>query len=96
MCYYACTYPERTSQKGYHATSETRLLALGCYSFVNTVSQPNVGVNIPAVKEDLEVRMELNVHDVQVSGTVPSRFSGRSVAVESVSSENTGTLYNII
>lgn len=65
------TDPERARRKGYHAASESRFLSLGRYSFVDAFPEPDVGLHVPRVEEDLHIRCELDRPYFDVSSTVP-------------------------
>lgn len=68
-------HPYRTRGEGEHTTPEPGLLALRRHSLVDTLSEPDVCLDVPRVEEDLEVRRELDVHHVNVGGALPSRLA---------------------
>lgn len=71
--YWNETYPERARQEGNHTAPESWFLALGCNTFVDTFSQPDVGLHVPRVEKDFEVGREFDLRDFHVGGTFPLR-----------------------
>lgn len=86
------THPEGTCKEGNHATPETGLFALRCDTFVDAFSEPDVGLHVPRVQKDLEVRWELDLHDFDVGCTLPLRPTLRIKASESKTGKDGGTL----
>jgi hypothetical protein len=85
-------YPECTREEGYHAASKSRLLAFGCDTFINTFSEPDIGLDVPRVEEGFEVGRDLNLQDFDIGRAVPSRFAIRTKSSEAQPSDDTGTL----
>lgn len=65
------TDPDCAGSESEHAAGETRLLPLGCYAFVDALAEPDIGLHVPGIEEDLEVRGEFNVEDIEVRSAGP-------------------------
>jgi len=63
--------PECTSQERDHRTTEAGFLPFGSDALVHAVSQPYVGVDVPAIEQDLEVGCKFDVHYVYVGSPIP-------------------------
>ena len=68
-------HPYRTRGEGEHAASEPGLLALRRHSLVDTLSEPDICLDVPRVEEYLEVWRELDVHHVNVGSALPRRLA---------------------
>ena len=65
------TYPERARRERGEAAAEAGLLAFGSDALVDAFAEPDVGLHVPRVEEDLEVLCELDVQDVHVRRAFP-------------------------
>lgn len=65
------TYPEGTCEESDHAAHVTRLLALGSDTLVDTLAKPYVCLHVPRIKENLEVRRELDKPNFNIGCAVP-------------------------
>lgn len=67
-------------------------MTLGRDALVDTLSKPNIRVNIPGIQEELCVRGELDAKDVDVRCTLPEGLSRRPEPGETKSSQDTCSL----
>lgn len=67
-------------------------MTLGRDALVDTLSKPNIRVNIPGIQEELCVRGELDAKDVDVRCTLPEGLSRRPEPSETKSSQDTCSL----
>ena len=74
------TYPERARCERGEAAAEARLLAFGSDALVDAFAEPDVGLHVPGVEEDLEVLCEFDVQDVYVRRAFPLCAAGLCVA----------------
>lgn len=86
------TYPECTCEEGDHTAPESWLLSLWSDTLVNTLSKPNIGLHVPGIEKNFEIRWELDFHDSDIGGTIPGALPGSIESRESQSSDNTSTL----
>lgn len=82
------TYPEGARQASEDAALKAGLLALGRHTFVDTLLQPDIRLDVPVVEQDLEVLRELNLANVNVCRAVPRRAPLRGEACEAEASNN--------
>jgi hypothetical protein len=66
-----CTDPECTREESDHAASETGFFTLGGYAFINALSKPHIGLHVPRIKEDFEVRWELDIKNFHIRCALP-------------------------
>ena len=65
------TYPERTRRECGDAAAEAGLLAFGSDALVDAFAEPDVGLHVPRVEEDLEVLCKFDIQDVHVRRAFP-------------------------
>lgn len=66
------SYPECTRDTGNEDTAEARLPTLGSDSLVDTLPEPDAGVDVPGIQDDLEIRGQFDLPCFDVHRTLPA------------------------
>ena len=86
------TYPERAGRERGEAAAEAGLLAFGCNALIDAFAEPDIGLHVPGVEEDLEVLGEFDVQDVHVRRAFPLCATRLCVAREAQACLDRSTL----
>ena len=84
--------PQGTGGERSHASAETGFLALGRDTLVNALPQPDVRLHVPGVQKHLQILRKLNIPYFDVGCAFPCRTATWSIASETESSLNGGSL----
>ncbi len=93
---YISTDPERARSKSDHAASEAGLLPFGGHALVHALAEPDIGLHVPGVKQDLHVGCKFNGPHYHIGSTVPASRTRGTETSESKTSQNRCALYQCV
>jgi len=90
------THPERAGQESGQESYESCILSFRRNAFVDTVSEPDIGVHIPAIEQHFEAWCKLDVHNLHVGRAIPQSLACFRVSVEAKTREDRSTLEKVV